>query len=206
MSKDIKTKPKKEVIEKTSTKKESTLYYFTSTGCAFCKKVDPLVDELNNGDYNILKLDLSDKDNVGLKKELEKEYNIKCGTPLLVDANDGNHICGFRDEETIKKWADGEDIPAPPRPKSPPPVPPTDFKNKELAKKWREDYKKWIEENKHMPLLPAVEETEKRIKKQQEMKKYRANVGAGSVGGNIEGRIRTLEQKIDRLMAHLGVR
>ena len=29
-------------------KKESTLYYFTSTGCAFCKQIDPIIEKLNN--------------------------------------------------------------------------------------------------------------------------------------------------------------
>ena len=28
-------------------KKESTLYYFYSVGCGWCKKTEPLVDELN---------------------------------------------------------------------------------------------------------------------------------------------------------------
>ena len=32
--------------------KESTLYYFYSVGCGWCKKTEPLVDELNeSGDY-----------------------------------------------------------------------------------------------------------------------------------------------------------
>ena len=29
-------------------KKESTLYYFYSTGCAFCKQIDPIVEKLNS--------------------------------------------------------------------------------------------------------------------------------------------------------------
>ena len=47
-------KKSKEVIEEVkSTKEESTLYYFTSTGCAFCKQLDPIIEELNNGDYQL---------------------------------------------------------------------------------------------------------------------------------------------------------
>ena len=38
-------------------KKESTLYYFYSVGCGFCKKMDPIIDELNKKGHNILKLD-----------------------------------------------------------------------------------------------------------------------------------------------------
>ena len=37
-------------------KKESSLYYFYSVGCGWCKKAEPIVDELNeSGDYDILK-------------------------------------------------------------------------------------------------------------------------------------------------------
>ena len=42
-------------------KKESTLYYFHSVGCAFCKQIDPIVEKLNNEGYDILRLDLSEK-------------------------------------------------------------------------------------------------------------------------------------------------
>ena len=66
-------------------KKESTLYYFHSVGCAYCNKVEPIVDELNSNGYDIIKLDLSDKSNQLFKKEIEEKFDIKCGTPLLVD-------------------------------------------------------------------------------------------------------------------------
>ena len=35
-------------------KKESTLYFFTSTGCAFCKRIDPIIEKLNNDLQNRL--------------------------------------------------------------------------------------------------------------------------------------------------------
>ncbi len=108
-------------------KKESTLYYFHSTGCAFCKRVDPIVEKLNDEGYDILRLDLSEKDNDGLKREIENKYDLRCGTPFLVDGSNGNYICGATPEENIKKWADGEKIPEPPKPKSPPPPLPKDF-------------------------------------------------------------------------------
>ena len=50
-----------EVVEE----EESTLYYFYSVGCGFCKKLDPIIDELIKEGHDILRLDLADKDNQG---------------------------------------------------------------------------------------------------------------------------------------------
>ena len=34
-------------------KKESALYYFYSQGCGFCKRIEPMIDELNKDGYDI---------------------------------------------------------------------------------------------------------------------------------------------------------
>ena len=57
-------------------KKESTLYYFHSAGCGFCKQVDPIIEKLNSEGYDILSLDMSEKDNQGLHREIENKYDI----------------------------------------------------------------------------------------------------------------------------------
>jgi len=132
-------------------KQESTLYYFYSVGCGFCKKIEPIIDELNKEGHNILKLDLANKDNQGLKNELSKEYNKQCGTPWLIDASNGNQVCGFKEKDIIKKWVNGEDIPAPPQPNGVPPRPPFMNASDEEVTKWKEDYNKWLGNNEHLP-------------------------------------------------------
>jgi len=181
-------------------KKESTLYYFHSVGCAFCKQIDPIVEKLNNEGYDILRLDLSEKDNQGLHREIENKYNIRCGSPFLVDGSNGKNICGQQQasEENIKKWADGEDIPEPPKPKSPPPSLPQDWDNEEMVKNWTENYEKWKDENNHIPKLQTSEQLLDRFKKQWEIRKQQQQ--------SPENRISIVEQKLDRLMNHLGVK
>ena len=132
-------------------KNESTLYYFYSQGCAYCKQVEPIVDKLNEGDYDILKLDLVEPDNAGLKREIENKYDLRCGTPWLVDASSGKQICGYRDEAVIKLWADGKDVPETPKPKTPAPrFPVNDLDNEEKLDEWREKFKVWAKENDHL--------------------------------------------------------
>ena len=186
--------------------KESTLYYFYSVGCGWCKKTEPLVDELNeSGDYEILKLDLAEKDNQELNKQLKEKYGKQCGTPWLIDAESGNHICGHREKDIIEKWAKGEEIPEPPKPKSPPPPPPQDFDNEEQVKTWREGYEKWMKENDHMPNLPKADDMLNRLKQQKKLMEQR-QAQQTQQNGNLEARMSVMEQKLDRLLNHLGVK
>ena len=181
-------------------KKESTLYYFYSSGCAFCKKIDPIVEQLNKDGYDILRLDLSEKGNQGLKNEIQQKYNKQCGTPWLIDASNGNHICGWKDEESIKKWADGEEIPEPPQPKGPPPKLPENFDNEEEVDVWKGEYEKWREENNHLPNVPNTDSMLENLLKRKEMMEKQTNMNP------LELKLNSLEEKIDRLMRHLGVR
>ena len=186
--------------------KESTLYYFYSVGCGWFKKTEPLIDELNeSGDYEILKLDLAEKDNQELNKQLKEKYSKQCGTPWLIDAESGNHICGHREKNIIEKWAKGEKIPESPKPKSPPPPPPQDFDNDKQVKTWKEGYEKWSKENNHMPNLPKTDDMLNRLKQQKQMLDQRQAQQAQQ-NGNLESRISVMEQKLDRLLNHLGVK
>ena len=143
---------------KKNVKKQEALYYFYSVGCGFCKKSEPIVDELNKEGYNILKLDLAEPDNQGLNNELKQKYGKQCGTPWFINADTGNAVCGYREKDVIKKWADGEEVPEPPRPKGPMPRPPFLGAPEKEENKWKEDYKKWAEENSHLPNLQTAEQ------------------------------------------------
>ena len=141
---------------------QSNWYYFCSTGCGFCKKVEPIVEQINeeknDPKYQILRLDLADGDNKKLAEELKEKYKIQCGTPWFINAETGKGFCGYREKDAIVKWLNGEDIPAPPRPKSQMPRPPFHGADKKEEKKWIADYKKWIEENSHLPDLKPADE------------------------------------------------
>ena len=181
-------------------KKQSTLYYFHSVGCAFCKQIDPIVEKLNNEGYDILRLDLSESDNQGLHREIENKYDLRCGTPFLVDGSNGNNICGQQQasEKNIKKWADGEKIPEAPKPKSPAPPLPQNFDDEKLVNKFKEDYDKWAKENNHLPNLHTSDQIISRFKQQWEARKNQPQT--------LDARVTSIEQKIDKLMIHLGVK
>ena len=244
-----------EVIEETGTEqKESTLYYFYSVGCAFCKKTEPIVDKLIEDGHNILKLDLKEADNQGLKKELHQQYNKQCGTPWFINAETGHQVCGYREEDVIQRWVSGEDIPLPPRPNGPMPKVPFQNSSKKEEKTWTEQYSKWANENSHLPnlqtaeqilsrprpkteppkpLLPNFTDEQLEVWKGEYQKWFSENghlpnlqpvdklaqtfiqrrtqfetqqQSQQNTVDNVGGRISVLEDKLDRLMNHLGVK
>ena len=137
---------------------ESKLYYFYTVGCGFCKKADPIVEELNKEGHNILRLDLAEKENKEIVEDLKKKYNIQCGTPLFINAETGNYFCGYREKDIVLKWVNGEKIPPPPRPKSPMPRPPFQGVKKGEENNWKVEYETWMEENSHLPNLKTADE------------------------------------------------
>ena len=235
------------------------LIIYTSNTCGYCKQLDPIIDELIKEGHDILRLDLADKDNQGLKNELSKEYNKQCGTPWLIDASNGNQVCGFRDKETLEKWANGEEIPAPPQPTGPPPrvpfhgAPDKEIKSwkKEYAKwlkendhlpdkqkktadeilamprpksdapkppmqnptdeqldTWKKEYEIWIKENDHLPNLQPADTIVSRIKQMQQQQQVSQQVGGGNLNlsPDQEARLSRIEQKLDKLSKHFGVK
>ena len=191
--KSTKTKSKKVV-------KPTELYYFYSVGCAFCKRIDPIVEQLNKDGYDILRLDVGEKDNQGLHREIENKYDLRCGTPFLVDGSNGKNICGQATEEMIKAWVNGEEIPEPLKPKGAPPPPPKDYSNEEEVSTWKDGYDKWIKENNHMPDLPKTDVMLENLKKRQEILERQQNINP------METKINSLEIKLDKLIKHLGVK
>jgi thiol-disulfide isomerase/thioredoxin len=225
---------------------DSNFYFFYTIGCGWCKKAIPVIDKLNEDGHDILKLDLAEKENKEIEEDLKKKYNIRCGTPLFINAETGHNVCGFRDKETILKWINGEEIPPPPRPKSPGPRIPFKGSSKTEIKKWKKVYEEWVDENSHLPDLKTADEllalprpksqmppvprppvsnnAGKKWKKEYDkwmkdnshlpnltpsdvilnrvMNQQQPNQGNVS----IDGRLRILEAKMDRLMNHLGVK
>tara|TARA_B100001113_G_C20958953_1_gene556585 strand:- start:120 stop:728 length:609 start_codon:yes stop_codon:yes gene_type:complete len=196
------TKSTSEKTTKPKVKKARELYYFYSLGCAWCKKLEPMIDELNKEGYNIIKLDTGDKDNREAKKELTEKYDFKCGTPLLIDPENGNKICGYRDKTTVTKLAQGESIPEPPRPKSPPPRPPKMDEEKDITR-WKKEYETWRADNTQVKNIPETEVMFSNLKKQFELAKQNK---AGTSPENISVRLDKIEHNLKKLMAHLGLK
>ena len=96
--------------------KKQKLLYITNPNCGWCKKADPVVDELIKDGYKITTLNISMAAESKIANKVKEKYSASCGTPLFIDEETGNMVCGFREKDILEKWAKGEEVPAPPRP------------------------------------------------------------------------------------------
>ena len=195
------------------------MYYFFTTGCAYCAKVEPVVNKLNQEGYNIIKLDLEDKENKAVMNELQQKFNFKCGTPLLINPNSGNLVCGSRDEDLLRKWADGESIPPLQRPVSSMPLVPLLKAPQKEVKGFVKSYNKWLNENSHLtdlksademleltprPISPAPAPHLKNLVSADTVIQ-RLQSATQQPKSSTEVRLSNLEAKLDKLLTHLGV-
>ena len=131
--------------------KRNNVFYIMSPQCGWCKKADPIVDELRKDGYDITTLDVTTPDGGKQANDIKQKFNLQCGTPLLVEEKTGASVCGFREKDVLVPWFNGEELPAPPRPKSPMPRPPFLNATESEVEKWKVDYETWCKENDHLP-------------------------------------------------------
>ena len=92
-----------------------------------------------------------------------------------------------------------------PRPKTEPPKPPIQTATDTQLDDWAKKYDKWSKENSHLPNLIPSNQILDRFKQNRD----KQNLSQPSMGGNnqpLNVRINIIEQKLDKLMAHLGVK
>ena len=182
------TKTKKAVTKKNTSSKKTAqkhdLLYIMSNSCGWCTKANPVVEELVKDGYKITTLDVMNPDEGKRANEIKSKHNAQCGTPLFLDAETGNQICGFRERDVLEKWAKGEEIPKPPQPKSPPPPPPQDLGNKEQVDTFSGKYETWVKENSHLPNLLSIDQVMERLIQSRERQ---ANPGIQQPQGGPQG-------------------
>ena len=85
----------------------SELTYITSARCGWCRKADPIIEQLQKDGVDIKVLDITIPEQKDEATLIKRKHNANCGTPFFIDAETGNSVCGFK-EEGILAWAKGE--------------------------------------------------------------------------------------------------
>ena len=238
------------MAKKKKVEQKHELLYIMSPQCGWCKKADPIVDELKKK-YDIRTLNVTNSEESKIANEFKTKHNVQCGTPLFLDNITGNKVCGFR-QDVLEDWAQGKEIPEPvkptgpapkvpfynasddeikkwkkeynkwykdneklpgikkademlklPRPKSDPPKPPMQNPTDEQLDTWKKEYEIWVKENNHLSNLQPADVIVDRIK---QIQTQQSSVGKTNLSPNQEARLSRIEQKLDKLSKHFGVK
>lgn len=86
-----------------------SLYMFYGDTCSHCHAMMPLVDALISEGIMIEKLETWNNEENAAKCE-EFDRGLCGGVPFFYNSDSKHFICGEADEETLRKWANGEKV------------------------------------------------------------------------------------------------
>ena len=174
----------------------SPIYFFTRSGCTWCKKMQPAIEDINKTLSDEQKIEIHNIDKEKSRviyDSVARQLQIKSVTPLLYNSNIGTHLLGYRDKRIIVQFLRAENL-TERKPLSPMPK----FDINESTKKDFENWKKsvilWYGKNKN-DLPTNVISQEKMIDMV-----YTQFMAYRTKPQTIEDRLNTLEEKVEQLL------
>ena len=128
----------------------SPIYFFTRSGCVWCQKMKPAIDQINetlNDEQKIEILSIDEPKSKLIYDNIIRMNKLQNVVPLMYNSNIGTTLLGYKDKKDIKKFLRAEPIDY----KKPlAPLPHFDVKNssrKDLDN-WKKDVILWYVKNK----------------------------------------------------------
>ena len=142
----------------------SPIYYFTRSGCGWCKKMQPSIEHINNTLSDEQKIQIHNTDEEKSKSiyhSIITRHKLKRIVPLLYNSNIGTYLLGYQDKKNLQQFLKANPLK---ERNSLKPIPTFDIQNssKKDFDNWRKDVILWYEINKNK-LPPNVVDKEKVI-------------------------------------------
>ena len=178
----------------------SPIYFFTRSGCAWCKKMEPSIKEINKTlqkEQKIQILSFDDKKTKLTYDNIIRMNKLQRITPLMHNSNIGTSLVGYRDIKDVKKFLRAEPIqkriPLKPMPK---------LNIQNSSKKdfdiWKKDVILWYEKNKNN--LPSnIIDRDRMINMV-----YNQLMAHRTKPTTVEDRLSALEEKVDKIIKKLS--
>ena len=128
----------------------SPIYFFTRSGCIWCQKMKPSIDEINktlNDEQKIEILSIDDQKSKTIYDNIIRMNKLQNVVPLMYNSNIGTTLLGYKDIKDIRKFLKAEPIDY----KKPlTSLPHFDIKNSSIKDldNWKKDVILWYETNK----------------------------------------------------------
>jgi len=128
----------------------SPIYFFTRSGCGWCKKMEPSIKKINetlNEEQKIQILSIDDQKSKTIYNNIIRMNKLQNVVPLMYNSNIGTTLLGYKDIRDIRKFLKAEPIDY----KKPlTTLPHFDIKNSSIKDldNWKKDVILWYETNK----------------------------------------------------------
>ena len=178
----------------------SPIYFFTRSGCVWCQKMKPSIDEINktlNDEQKIKICSIDEEKSKVIYDSIIRMNKLQNIVPLMYNSNIGTTLLGYKDKKDIQKFLRAEPIST----KVPlTPLPHLDIENssgKDLDN-WKKSVILWYKENdKHLP--SNVIDKDKMIDMV-----YKQFVAYRTKPTTIEDRLTSLENKVDQILKKIS--
>ena len=174
----------------------SPIYFFTRSGCSWCKKMQPSIDEINNDLSDEQKIQIHNIDEEKSKtiyNSIVTRYKLKRLVPILYNSNIGSYLLGYQDKKNVQQFLKANPL----KERKPlTPMPKFDINNstKKDFENWKKSVILWYEKNKN-DLPTNVISQEKMIDMV-----YTQYMAYRTKPQTIEDRLSALEEKVEKLL------
>jgi len=174
----------------------SPIYYFTKSGCVWCTKMQPSIEQINetlNDEQKIQILNVDDKKSRIIYNTILTSNKLKAITPMLYNSNIGTHLLGYQDKRNIQQFLKANPL----KERKPlKPIPTFNIENssKKDFDNWKKDVILWYGENKNN--LPTNVISQERMIDMV----YTQYMAYRTKPQTIEDRLSALEEKVEQLL------
>ena len=178
----------------------SPIYFFTRSGCVWCQKMKPSIDQINETLNEKQKIQIHSIDEPQSKTiydsviRMNKLQNV---VPLMYNSNIGTTLLGYRDKKDIQKFLRAEPI-SEKKPIEPMPQINIETSTKKDLDNWKKDVILWYGKNKNN--LPSnVIDKDRMIDIV-----YKQYMAYKTKPSTVEDRLSALEEKVDKILEKIS--
>ena len=178
----------------------SPIYFFTRSGCVWCQKMKPSIDQINetlNDEQKIQIHSIDEQQSKTIYDNIIRMNKLQNIVPLMYNSNIGTTLLGYKDIRDIQKFLRAEPI-LEKKPIKPIPQLNIETSTKKDLEVWKKDVILWYEENKkHLPsnVIPKDKMIDMVYKQYMAYKTKPATV---------ESRLSALEEKVDKILEKIS--
>jgi len=178
----------------------SPIYFFTRSGCVWCQKMKPSIDQINetlNDEQKIQIHSIDEQKSKVIYDSVIRMSKLQNVVPLMYNSNIGTTLLGYRDKKDIQKFLRAEPIPEK-KPIKPMPQLNIETSTKKDLEVWKKDVILWYEENKNN--LPSNVIPKDRMIDMV----YKQYMAYKTKPATVESRLSALEEKVDKILEKIS--